>query len=148
MEEQKIREITEDSLKEHKNLFLVDLNVKRNAESQKIMIFVDGEKGISIDQCSKINRQIAVAMEEGDFMQGKYTLEVSSPGLDFPLTMHRQYIKNIGRELTVETIEGEKIEGELMLVNDEMIELKIRGKKQGSLLFKKIRQSKVKISFK
>ena len=147
MEEQ-IRKIAEESVHENKDLFIVDVKVKGNSGNQKVLIFVDGDEGISIDQCSKISRQVASVMEEEDMMEGKYTLEVSSPGLDFPLTMHRQYVKNVGRELTVETLEGEKIEGELTLVKDEVIELKIKGKEQASLPFKEIKQSKVKVSFK
>ena len=80
-------------------------------------------------------------------MQGKYTLEVSSPGLDFPLLLHRQYVKNIGRTLEVETNEGEKLEGTLLKVNEETIELNFKNESQ-SLKFEEIKQSKVKVSFK
>ncbi len=148
MEEQKIREIAEESMRAHEDLFLVDVKVKGNSGNQKVLVFIDGDQGVSIEQCGKISREIASVMEEEDFMIGKYTLEVSSPGLDFPLTLHRQYVKNVGRNLAVETIEGEKVEGELISVNDETIELKIKGKEQESLPFKEIKQSKVKVSFK
>ncbi|MEO1256534.1 MAG: hypothetical protein AAFY41_16830, partial [Bacteroidota bacterium] len=102
MEEEKIKEIVENSLQGSKDLFLVDVKLKGNVGNQKVLIFIDGDQGISIDQCSKISREVASVMEEEDFIKGKYTLEVSSPGLDFPLSMHRQYVKNVGRELTVE----------------------------------------------
>ena len=146
--EEEIKKIAEESIQENSDLFLVDVKVKGNSGNQKVLIFVDGDKGVSIDQCSKISRQVASVMEEEDMMEGKYTLEVSSPGLDFPLTLHRQYVKNVGRELTIETLEGEKIEGELTLVKDEIIELRTKGKEQTSLPFKEIKQSKVKVSFK
>ena len=79
-------------------------------------------------------------------MEGKYTLEVSSPGLDFPISLHRQYVKNIGRNLELETIAGEKIEGELIEVTESSI--LVKSKSERSFLLDEIKQSKVKVSFK
>ena len=84
-------------------------------------------------------------IEEKDLIGGKYTLEVSSPGLDFPITLHRQYLKNVGRSLSVELIEGEKVEGELKEVKSDSI---VIGKDDRELVFKEIKQSKVIVSFK
>ena len=147
LEEKRIREIAERVISGDRDLFLVDVKVKGNEGNQKVLIFVDGDNGISIDQCSKISRQVGAEVEEEDFMKGKYTLEVSSPGLDFPLTLHRQYVKNVGRSLVVETVEGEKVEGELKEVKDETIELNCK-QEMRSLKFEEIKQSKVKVSFK
>lgn len=148
MEEAKIKELAESAISEMDDLFVVDVKVKGNTGNQKVLVFIDGDNGISIDQCGKISRQIGSEMEEQDFMSGKYVLEVSSPGLDFPLTLHRQYVKNVGRELAVETIEGEKLEGTLQKVEEEMIELIIAKKYVHSIAFQEIKQSKVKVSFK
>lgn len=147
MEEQKIKEIAERVISDVKDLFLVDVKVKGNEGNQKVLVFVDGDNGISIDQCSQISRQVGAEVEEEDFMKGKYTLEVSSPGLDFPLTLHRQYVKNIGRNLVIETIGGEKVEGELEQVKEEAIELNCKEEIR-SLRFEEIKHSKVKVSFK
>ena len=148
MEEQYIREIADESLQGYEELFLVDVKVKGTEGNQKVLIFIDGDKGISIDLCSKISKKIAELMEEKDFMKGTYMLEVSSPGLDFPLTLPRQYIKNVGRGLTIETIEGEKIVGNLLAANDKILKLEVAGKESKSLALEKIKQSKINISFK
>ena len=146
-EEQVIRQLAEEAISENNSLFLVDVKVKGNTGNQKVLVFVDGDGGISIDECSRISRKIGADLEEKDIMPGKYTLEVSSPGLDFPLTLHRQYVKNVGRSLQVELINGQKEEGELLEVTKDAIILK--GKKvTQSLSFEEIKQSKVKVSFK
>lgn len=146
-EERKIRTLAEKAISESDELFIVDVKVKGNSGNQKVLVFVDGDNGISIDACSKISRMVGAEMEEEDFMPGKYTLEVSSPGLDYPLTLHRQYVKNVGRSLVVETLEGTNIEGELLKVGKDEIFLKGPAEKR-SIKFEEIKQSKVKVSFK
>lgn len=146
-EEKKIRDVAEKAIEGFGELFLVDVKVKGNPGNQKIMVFVDGDSGVSIDQCGRISREIGNEIEEEDFIEGKYTLEVSSPGLDFPLSLFRQYVKNIGRDLEVETNTGEKIEGKLSEVEEDAIELSFKGESK-SLKFEEIKQSKVKVSFK
>ncbi|MEP1035694.1 ribosome maturation factor RimP [Ekhidna sp.] len=146
-EEKKIRDLAEKAIEGFDDLFLVDIKVKGNSGNQKVLIFIDGDNGISIDQCSKISREIGNEIEEEDFIADKYTLEVSSPGLDFPIILHRQYVKNVGREIEVEMNSGEKAEGKLSDVTEETIVLIFNNESQ-SLKFEEIKQSKVKVSFK
>lgn len=147
VEEQRIKDLATKAIESYDDLFLVDVKLKGNVGNQKALVFVDGDNGISIDQCSQISRQLGAEIEEEDFMSGKYTLEVSSPGLDFPIVLHRQYVKNVGRGLEVETNDGLKTEGELLEVNKDAIVLKQKEGNQ-SLKFEEIKQSKVKVSFK
>ena len=147
VEEQRIKDLATKIIESYEDLFLVDVKFKGDIGNQKALVFVDGDNGISIDQCSQISRQLGAEIEEKDFMSGKYTLEVSSPGLDFPIVLHRQYIKNIGRELEVETNDGMKTEGELLEINKDAIVLRQKAGNQ-SLTFEEIKQSKVKVSFK
>lgn len=144
--EKKIREIAERNLEED-HLFIVDVKVKGNLGNQKILIFVDGDEGISIDECSSLSRRIGAELDEMDILTGKYTLEVSSPGLDHPLTIKRQYIKNIGRALEIVTKDGNSLEGELLMVENESIMVKIDNQDR-SISFSEIDKTKVKISFK
>lgn len=147
MEEEKIKEIILKALEDDSSLFLVDFKIKGSAGTEKVLIFIDGDEGISIDQCSRISRRVGSEIEELELMSDKYTLEVSSPGLDYPLTLNRQYVKNIGRSLSVETMEGEKLEGELKEVNEDSIRLSLK-KDERMISLKEIKQSKVIVSFK
>ena len=145
--EDRIRAIVEKAIADQEDLFLVDIKIKGNIGNQKILVFVDGDDGISIDQCGRISRELGAEMEETDLIEGKYTLEVSSPGLDFPLSLNRQYKKNIGRELSIDTHTGDSIEGELLEINDSGISIKVNLENR-FLEFEEIKQSKVKVSFK
>lgn len=102
----KIKNYVDDILTDESDLFLVGLSLKGNAGNRKLGIFLDGDDGISIDQCSSVSRQLASRLEEEDLIDGKYVLEVSSAGIDQPLTMLRQYKKNIGRSLKVQLEDG------------------------------------------
>ena len=75
--------------------FLVDVRIK---PTNNVKVYIDGDQGISIEKCVRYNRALYKQLEEGGlFPNGDFSLEVSSPGLDEPLKLHRQYKKNIGR---------------------------------------------------
>ncbi|SKB81381.1 ribosome maturation factor RimP [Soonwooa buanensis] len=107
-------------LEERKDLFLVDLKI--SADDQ-ITVTLDGDNGVTLQDCLDASRAIEFNMdrEEHDF-----ALQVMSYGLSEPLALNRQYQKNIGRELDVVLTSGEKIEGELVSVDEESITLLLR----------------------
>src|SRR5690349_16643732 len=94
--------------------FLVDLRIK---PTNNIKVYIDADQGISIDKLVQLNRKLYKDIEESNFFpNGDFSLEVSSPGLDEPLRMVRQYRKNIGRDVEVLLQDGVKIEGKLLEV--------------------------------
>ncbi len=95
--------------------FVVDLTLKRSTLST-LFVRVDTDKGISLSECSKLSRAIGKRLEDMKEMDFSYRLEVSSPGVGFPLQLHRQYVQNIGRCLRVQFNDGEMREGELISV--------------------------------
>jgi ribosome maturation factor RimP len=112
----KVLELLNDGLSEKPELFLIDFSI---SESQKILITIDGDHGVSLQDCIDISRAIEnnLDREEND-----YSLEVASSGLSTPLSMVRQYKKNIGRVLKLKTA-AENLEAKLDAVNDEFITL-------------------------
>src|ERR1700741_1140035 len=87
-------------------LFLVEARIK---PTNNIKVFIDGDQGVSIEKLVQYNRKLYKDIEESNlFPNGDFSLEVSSPGLDEPLKMHRQYLKNIGRYVEVIEKEGTK----------------------------------------
>jgi ribosome maturation factor RimP len=134
------------------DVFLVDMKVK---PTNNIKIYIDADAGLPLDKCIKINRALYKKMEEAAlFPDGDFSLEVSSPGIDEPLKLHRQYLKNKGRNVEVLKIDGTKKEGMLSAVNDEAITLEFtegKGKKavqhQLDIPFSEIKQTKVQIKF-
>lgn len=99
--------------------FLVSLWIK---PTNNIKVLLDGDKGITIEQCVRFNRQLVAKIDaSGLFPPGEYSLEVSSPGVDEPLQLYRQYVKNIGRTVLVVRKDQTMLIGKLQEVNPETI---------------------------
>ena len=132
--------------------FLVDLKIK---PTNNIKLFLDGDQGITIEKCISINRALYKQLEEtGLFPNDDFSLEVSSPGLDEPLKLHRQYLKNKGRLVEILLKDGRKIEGKLLEVNEADLvveETKGKNKKKETLqhqfLLNDIKSTKLQIVF-
>ena len=131
--------------------FLVEISVK---PTNNIKVFVDADQGAAIDQLSRINRALYKWVEENLFPNGDFSIEVSSPGLEEPLKLNRQYLKNVGRMVEIVLKNGLKKEGKLISVseNEIVIEEEIgKGKKkeviQHIILKEEIKTTKVQVKF-
>jgi ribosome maturation factor RimP len=132
--------------------FLVEIRIR---PTNNIKVFLDGDKGISIEKCVSYNRQLYKLIEvSGLFPADDFSLELSSPGLDEPLRMLRQYHKNVGRKVEVLLKDGVKTEGVLKEVTDTGIkveETRGKNKKQETIghefPFDIIKSTKIQIVF-
>jgi ribosome maturation factor RimP len=118
-------EVLLNPMLEEGRLFLVNILIKPSKVSQKVTILVDSDEGITIQECTSISRRLAKQLEELEVFTEAYTLEVSSPGLDQPLTLLRQYRKNIGRNLKVTLKNGEVISGTLTEAEEDQIKIQL-----------------------
>ncbi|MCK6616867.1 MAG: ribosome maturation factor RimP [Cyclobacteriaceae bacterium] len=114
-----IRELAEKYLKDDSQ-FIVDVIVSLRKNPKKVLVILDGDRGATIDDCADLNRALSEALDNVNLIEGRYLLEVSTPGLDHPLQLKRQYYKNINRKVRVKTA-GSAIEGVLTAVTDESI---------------------------
>lgn len=103
---------------EEDNYFVVDVEVK---PSNKVMVHLDGDQGVPIEFCVSISRLIEHTL---DRETEDFELEVSSSGIGQPFKVHRQFIKNIGRQVEVIAKDGMKHSGELLSVSQEGFVLK------------------------
>ena len=134
------------------DIFLVEIRIK---PTNNVKVFLDGDQGISIEKCVQYNRALYKKLEEsGLFPDGDFSLEVSSPGLDEPLKLFRQYKKNIGRQVELVLQDGSKKEGKLMEVTEDGIiveETKGKNKKKEvishTFLFDNIKATKIQVVF-
>jgi len=135
-----------------KDLFVVEVWIK---PTNNVRIYIDGDQGVSVDKLVSYNRKLYRQLEEdGVFPNGDFSLELSSPGLDEPLKMHRQYVKNIGRGVEVVRLDGAMAEGVLQTVTEaqiELVETKGKGKKMEThthvIPFSDIKATKIQIKF-
>jgi ribosome maturation factor RimP len=139
---------------DEEDLFQVEVSVN---SSNKISVFIDGDKGVTIDQCMSLSRFIEQNLNRDE---EDYELDVSSSGLDLPLKVQRQYIKNIGRSVAIILKNGQKLTGKLVNANDDGINLEVEknvvleGKKRKQkiteimpLNYSDIKSTKIVVSF-
>ena len=132
--------------------FLVEVRIR---PGNNVKIFVDADHGISIDRLAQYNRSLYRQLEEsGLFPNNDFSLEISSPGLDEPLKLRRQYLKNIGRYVEVLLKSGIKKEGKLISATEKEIvieEEKGNKKKkeiiQHSLSYDDVKTTKIQIKW-
>lgn len=151
--EQQVTNLVEEKISDQPELFLVDVKMHVNG---KLMILVDGDQGIGIADCAAISRHVGFHLEENNTIEQAYNLEVSSPGIDFPLKSLRQYQKNTGRNLLLKLTDGSRKEGKLLAADEEGITIEekiaVKGKKaalaETRLLYNQLDETTVLISFK
>lgn len=112
-----VEKLLNEALAEKPHLFLIDLSI---VSGNQIRVTIDGDTGVTVQDCMDVSRAIEhnLDREEQDF-----SLEVLSAGASEPLTMVRQYKKNIGRTLQLKT-GSETIEGELTAATEDAVTLK------------------------
>lgn len=151
---EKLKEIATGKLVDPSH-FLVDVIISKHKPT-KITVVLDGDNGITIDDCSNLSRALSGELEEASWMKEEnYTLEVGTPGLDHPLKLKRQYKKNVGRGLAVHLTNKSKVQGNLLEADDEKITLAVEIKegkktqlKNTIIPFAEIEKALVMVSFK
>jgi len=134
------------------DVFLVDVRIK---PTNNVKVFLDADNGISIERLVQFNRRLYKEFEEEQvFPNNDFSLEISSPGLDEPLKLNRQYKKNIGRFVEVVQTDGARTEGKLISAEGDQVtveEEKGKGKKkemiQHIIPFTNIKTTKIQIKF-
>ena len=148
---QKIRELAESHLVD-KTHFVVDVLISKYKPT-KVVVQLDGDKGVSIDSCAEISRKLSEELETLNLIEGAYNLEVGTPGLEVPLKLKRQYAANIGRRVKVQVEGNEFVEGKLLEVSEEQIILETFSKEKKKelikmeVLFSDIKKTIVTVSF-
>ena len=149
---QHIEQLVDSMLSAEPEYFRVNVSIK---PTNNVKVFIDGDNGISIEKCVQFNRRLYKMIEDkGIYPPGEFSLEVSSPGVDEPLKLHRQYTKNIGRFIELIFNDATKKEGKLVQVaeSDIIIEQTSgKGKKtfaqQLVIPFNNIKTTTVQIKF-
>jgi ribosome maturation factor RimP len=141
---EKIQEITSSF-----GFLLIDTVIRGDNNLRIVEVYIDSEKGVTVDDCSKISREINQLFDKEDLIGSNYRLDVSSPGVDRPLKFLAQYLKHISRKFEVEYLDKEenkkitaaliRINGDLLFFQSKTSELKIN--------YKDIIKAKILISF-
>ena len=111
---------------------VVDIEFRSNPKDGLLRIYIDQEKGIVLEDCTAVSRQISAMLDVEDPIPGHFNLEVSSPGLDRPLRKEEDFERFVGRavkiKMSMPSIEGQRnFTGKLLGLKDNEIMLEIDG---------------------
>lgn len=140
----KIRDVAESVLKQH-DAFFVDCQIRNERGARVIQLLVDTDTGITIDQCAKVSRALSAEMDTHPVFETSFHLEVSSPGIDRPLMLLRQYHKNVGRKFKVKYSTGtepQTVAATLVSVVEDQLTFRTEKGERVSLSFDHIIESK------
>lgn len=153
MLQERVENLLEEAFRENNSLFLIALNIN---DQNHITVIIDGDNGVTVSDCVAVSRKVEGELDEDEI---EFSLEVASAGATEPLKFSRQYKKNIGRTLAVQT-NSNKFEGELQQVSDDGITIawqarepkpvgkgKVTVDKEATIAFQDILEAKVVITF-
>jgi ribosome maturation factor RimP len=108
--------------------YLEDVSVRPAGRRLLVQIVVDSDNGLDLDSVAAISRELDHIIEVEDLLDGSgFTLEVTSPGIDRPLTLPRHWRANVTRKILVTLNSGETFTDRLQRVNETELEFEVRG---------------------
>ena len=130
------------------DVYLVDVEIKGDINRPTYMVYADTEKGITLDECTKLSRSIQDEIDFLDEFPERYRLDVSSPGLEKPLREDFQYVKTIGKNISLKIKEEKKnIIGKLKSFDKDFISLEDKNGKVINYSRDEIIEAKVKLQW-
>lgn len=131
-----------------KGLDLEDVVVTPAGRRRLLRVVVDRDGGVGLDQVAEVSTAVSAALDEADAMGGSaYVLEVTSPGVDRPLTAPRHWRRSLTRLVSVSTAEGTKLDGRLVGVDEEGIEVESADGARTRLGWDRVATGRVQVEF-
>ncbi len=122
------------------DIYLVEVDYTKESNIYYLRIFLDTEDGITIDKCSEVSRILSKKLDELDFIEESYFLEVSSPGIDRPFKSIEDYKNNINQKIEINLYakrDNDKIfVGKLIKIEEDNITIQLEEKPNKELVFK------------
>ena len=145
--EQKAEALLMPIIEQH-NFELVDVEYVKEGSNWYLRAYIDTEGGITDDDCEAVSRAFSDKLDEEDFIEEAYIMEVSSPGLGRPLKKEKDYKRSMGKELEIRTyraIHKEKeFYGVLKAYDDDSVTIE---NEQGQQTFQKSEIALIRLAF-
>ena len=131
--------------------FLEDVNIVSPGQHRIVTVIVDGVSALNLDQVTVASKLVSELLDEASFMgETPFTLEVTSPGIDRPLTLPRHFAKNVDRLLKVTKTDGTVVSGRILSNTDSDVTLTVTEKKEvkeTTISLADIKRAQVEIEF-
>lgn len=137
-------------------LELVDLVFRPQGRGHLLQVFIDKPGGVTLDDCADLSRELSVQLDVDDCIAGRYTLEVSSPGLDRPLVKEQDFVRYQGKLAVIKTTELFKDEkgsprktflGILEGVQDNVVVIRLKEGPLARIPLEKIAKARLEFEF-
>jgi len=136
---------------ESAGLELEDVELRTVGRRLVLRVLVDSDHGVTLDEVAVASHAVADALDTSDVLGDEpYTLEVSSPGVDRPLTLPRHWHRNVGRLVAVTLTDGRETTGRLLSVTDDSAELEVNLKgriSRTTVALSDVRRAVVQVEF-
>ncbi|MEU8340322.1 ribosome maturation factor RimP [Actinomadura meyerae] len=117
---------------EEAGLDLEEVDVRPAGRRRLVKIVVDGDDGVDLDAVARVSEAASRLLDESDVMgTSPYVLEVTSPGVDRPLTEPRHWRRAVGRLVVAPLAEGGQVEGRVVAADDGGVEIDVVQKRRG-----------------
>jgi ribosome maturation factor RimP len=131
--------------------FLEDVNLVSPGQHRIVTVIVDGQSALNLDQVTVASKLVSELLDEATFMgETPFTLEVTSPGIDRPLTLPRHFAKNVDRLLKVTKSDGMVVTGRILSNTESDVTLSVTEKKDVKevvISLSDIKRAQVEIEF-
>lgn len=110
---------------------LEEITVSQAGRRRVVRVVVDADGGVDLDAIAAVSRDVSAALDATDVLGGSpYVLEVTSPGVDRPLTQPRHWRRAAGRLVRFTTTEGAEVQGRVLAADEEEIRLDVAGEER------------------
>lgn len=128
-------------------LDLEDLAIEKVGRREKVAVIVDTDGGVSLDAIAEVSSALSAALDEQpDIASSSYVLEVSSPGVDRPLTVPRHWRRNLDRLVVVELDDGSSVTGRITAADETSATLDVAGESR-DLPLASVKRALVQVEF-
>jgi ribosome maturation factor RimP len=124
-----------------------DVAVRAAGKRQLVQVVVDRDGGITLDDVAEASRLVSAALDEHDPISSAYVLEVTSPGVDRPLTLPRHWRRNVGRLVDARLADGTRVAGRIQSATDEAAEVLVQNDEQVRVALADVAKAKIEVEF-
>jgi ribosome maturation factor RimP len=137
-------------------LELAEVEYRQEGRQMVLRLYIDKDGGVTLDDCAAVSRELTEILDVEDFIQGRYTLEVSSPGLNRPLKKSSDFERYTGRLVKIRTFEPladdsgnmrKTFLGELQGLSDGIIRLRLSEGQSASVPLEKVAKANLEFEF-
>ena len=136
-----------ESVVRRRCLSLWDVEMGGSKGSRVVRVYVDGDDGVDLDTVAEVSEEISRGLDLRDPIEGRYTLEVSSPGLERSLKRPEHYARSVGKQVIVKTKsrmvgDSHRVDGTILEARDESVTLRTDQQEEVDVPYEEVKSAR------